>query len=116
VRWLPGTRRAAAAAITLTPHRGEPLAITLEPLLTAQMCGLGYLHPEWGHGTWKGELAIAGESWRTADFDPMALDNQHVQQVVRARLGDEEGIGVLEQLCFGRHVRYGFTEFLDPAR
>jgi len=64
----------------------------------------------------EGELAIAGESWRTADLDPMALDNQHVQQVVRARLGDEEGIGVLEQICFGPHVRYGFREFLDPAR
>jgi hypothetical protein len=80
------------------------------------MKGIGYTHPEWGHGMWKGELALGGESWRSDDLDPMALDNQHIQQVVRARLGDEVGIGVLEQICFGPHARYGFKEFLDPAR
>ncbi len=115
VRWLPGTRRAAAAAITLTPHRGEPLAITLEPLLTAQMCGLGYLHPEWGHGLWKGELAVGGESWTLADLDPMEPRHLHVQQVCRARLGTREGIGVLEQLVLGPHLPSGFTSILDPA-
>ena len=65
------------------------------------MKGIGYTHPEWGHGMWKGELAIGGESWRTDDLDPMAIDNQHVQQVVRATSGGEQGIGVLEQLCLG---------------
>ncbi len=33
-----------------------------------------------------------------------------------ARLGDEVGVGVLEQLCFGPHQRYGFRELLDPAK
>jgi len=115
VRWLPGTRRAAAAAITLTPHRGEPLAITLEPLLTVQMCGLGYLHSEWGHGLWKGELAVGGESWALTDLDPMEPRHLHVQQVCRARLGTREGIGVLEQLVLGPHLPSGFTSILDPA-
>ena len=80
------------------------------------MKGIGYMHPEWGHGRWKGELAVAGESWKTADLDPMAIDNLHIQQVVRARMGDEQGVGVLEQLCLGSHEPSGFKEFLDPAK
>ena len=40
----------------------------------------------------------------------------HVQQVVRGRMGEREGIGVLEQLCLGPHAPSGFTEFLDGAR
>ncbi len=63
----------------------------------------------------KGELAIGGESWKCDEVDEMAFDNQHIQQVVRARCGDEEGVGVLEQICFGPHARYGFKEPLDPA-
>jgi hypothetical protein len=114
--YRPGTRLARAAELLLVEPGEVEARVSLEPLLCFRMKGIGYTHPEWGHGMWKGELAIGGECWRTADLDPMALDNQHVQQVVRARCGDEEGIGVLEQLCFGPHVRYGFREFLDPAR
>jgi hypothetical protein len=46
----------------------------------------------------------------------MALENQHIQQVVSARCGDEEGVGVLEQISIGPHRKYGFSDFLDPAK
>jgi hypothetical protein len=36
--------------------------------------------------------------------------------VVRATCGDRTGIGVLEQVVIGPYPRYGFNEFLDPAR
>ena len=98
------------------PKRGEKQVIQLEPLLCFRMKGIGYMHPEWGHGFWKGELATSGESWKTASLDEMAIDNQHIQQIVRARTGDEQGIGVLEQIAFGPHARYGFRELLDPAK
>jgi hypothetical protein len=116
IRWQPGTRRAAAAELTLTPLRGEPHVITLEPLLTMQMLGLGYLHPEWGHGVWKGESAVAGEAWTLADLDPMEPRHLHVQQVCRARMGKREGTAILEQLVLGPHAPSGLTSFLDPAR
>jgi hypothetical protein len=116
VAYVPGTRRAAAAELTLTGRSGTTYAMRLEPILRFQMKGIGYLHPEWGHGTWKGELAVAGESWKTDALDPLAPENLHVQQVVRARMGEREGIGVLEQLCLGPHAPSGFTEFLDGAR
>jgi hypothetical protein len=115
IQYVPGTRRAAAADIALVGKDGKRLEIHLEPLLCFRMKGLGYTHPEWGHGVWKGELAMAGESWKCDDIDPMALENQHIQQVVRATADGREGIGVLEQIALGPNARYGFKEFLDPA-
>ncbi len=116
IDYLKGTRRAAHARIALVEKSGRRHEIELEPLLCFRMKGIGYMHPEWGHGFWKGELAIGGESWKESELDPMAPHNQHIQQVVRARMGGETGIGVLEQICFGPHKRYGFEQLLDPAR
>jgi hypothetical protein len=83
------------------------------------MKGIGYSHPEWGHGKWKGELAIGGESWKVEEADEKDLSNQHIQQVVRAKAtgprGVEQGVGVLEQIHLGPHKRYGFTDFMGPA-
>jgi hypothetical protein len=115
VRWEPGTRRARAAEITLAPHGDAPLTLGLEPILTFQMRGLGYLHPEWGHGMWKGEEAVGGERWRAADIDPLEPRHLHVQQLCRARLGVRQGLGVLEQLVLGPHAPSGFTGILDGA-
>jgi hypothetical protein len=116
IRWEKGTRRAASATIRLQPRSGDELVIELQPLLRFQMLGIGYLHPEWGHGVYKGELEIGGESWKLDDLDPLAFQNNHVQLVVRARLGELEGFGVLEQILFGPYAPGGFTETLDGAR
>jgi len=115
IHWRPGTRRAASAEITLMPHNGEPLVISLEPLLCAQMLGMGYLHPEWGHGMWKGELAVTGDAWSLADCEPLDPRHLHVQQVCRARMGSREGVGILEQIVLGPHAPSGFRSILDPA-
>ena len=109
----PPCRRTRRSPLVHDDGRRED--IDLEPLICFRMKGIGYMHPEWGHGMWKGELAYAGESWKVADLDPMAFENQHLQQVVRATCGDQVGIGVLEQIAFGPHARYGFKELLDPA-
>ena len=95
IDYLPGTRRAGHARIALVHADGRRDDVDLEPLLCFRMKGIGYMHPEWGHGMWKGELAYAGESWKVDDLDPMAFENQHLQQVVRATCGDEVGVGVL---------------------
>jgi hypothetical protein len=115
IEYVPGTRRARRAVITNIERDGTRSEIELEPLICFRMKGIGYLHPEWGHGQWKGELAIGGESWKCSEVDGMALENQHIQQVVRARCGNDEGVGVLEQISLGPHARYGFKGPLDPA-
>ncbi|MFQ5698744.1 MAG: hypothetical protein ACE5IL_10735 [Myxococcota bacterium] len=116
LRFEPGTRFVSHADLDLRSEDGEHLEISLDPILRFQMLGIGYLHPEWGHGYWKGETALGGESWKLSDVDPSLLQHQHVQQLCRARMGEREGIGVLEQLILGPHAVYGFEEFLDPAR
>jgi len=112
----PGTRRATSGRITMRDRSGESLEIYVEPLLLHRMKGLGYQHPEWGHGRWQGELAIAGEHWEDALLDPLALENIHIQQVVRATCGDRVGCGVLEQLHIGPSVTLGFQDWFDGAR
>ncbi len=115
IRWQPGTRRSASAEIELVPHGAAALSISLEPLLCFPMVGIGYTHPEWGHGLWKGEEAVAAESWKLDELDPLDPRHIHVQQLCRARAGDREGVGVLEQLVIGPHGPYGFRSLLDGA-
>ena len=112
---LPGTRRAASAVITMQDRSGEVMEVTLEPVLVHRMKGLGYQHPVWGHGKWQGELAIAGESWTDSELDPLALENIHVQQIVKATCGDRVGHGVLEQLHIGPSTTLGFADWFDGA-
>jgi hypothetical protein len=115
IRWQPGTRRAAAAELELAPHAGEAIRIALEPIATFQMLGLGYLHPEWGHGLWKGVEAVGAEAWTVKELNPLDPRHLHVQQLCRARWGAREGLGLLEQLVIGPHAPSGFTGLFDGA-
>ena len=115
VEWEKGTRRARAAEIRLLSDAGETRVISLEPILRFQMLGLGYLHPEWSHGMWKGETALAGESWDLDALDPLDPRYIHIQQLCRARMGEREGIGLLEQLVIGPHEPSGLTSLFDGA-
>jgi hypothetical protein len=79
------------------------------------MRGLGYFEPEWGHGMWKGELALGGDVWTLADLDPLEPRHLHVQQLCRARTEGRVGLGVLEQLVIGPHAPSGFRSIIDGA-
>jgi len=111
----PGTRHAEKATITLVPQRGDPHEIQLHVLYNFYMVGLGYGHPQWGHGMFVGESAIDGESWNLADVDPTVPLYLHVEAICEARLGKRRGIGVLEQLILGPHAPTGLRDFLDMA-
>jgi hypothetical protein len=116
LEWEPGTRRARRASLTLQPRDGEPWAIELEPVTTFRMRGLGYTHPEWGHGRWRGPAEVGSEALVLDEVDPSDLSSIHIQELVRARVGDREGVGVLEQLVFGDHEPTGLAGFIDGAR
>ncbi len=119
VRWQPGTRWPAGGTIEMDDAAGGRWRLELEPLATLLTKGLGYHHPEWGHGIWKGELALGHERWRIDEVQPLRPDHVHVHQLVRARLasprGERSGIGTLETLCLGPHAPSGFAQFLDGA-
>ena len=110
-----GSRMIAGAKLAFTGvDDGARVEIGLEKLLTHRMKGLGYSHPEWGHGMWKGETALSAESWTAADVDDTAYENQHVQHLVRARMDGHVGIGVLEQNLLGPYEPYDLTGAFDP--
>jgi hypothetical protein len=113
VRWAPGLRRSEGATLRLLNYDHSEERIELEPLMTFRMRGLGYTHPEWGHGHWHGELAVGSEEHKVEELDNVDPWNIHIQQVMRARWGDKVGIGVLEQLAFGAHDPSGLTGILD---
>jgi len=113
--WTPGTRWMQSCAIDLRDQSGETHTLTLEPLFHFFMKGLGYTHPDWRHGTWKGELAVGGDRWSTAAAPPDDPTNLHVQTLCRATMGDRAGTGILEQLALGPHQPTGLNGLWDPA-
>jgi hypothetical protein len=115
IDWRSGTRHAKAAEIVLRRPTREELRLQLTPLYNFYMNGLGYMHPQWGHGMYVGEHEVAGESWTLAEVDPAVPLHLHVQAVCEAKLGARTGIGVLEQLVIGPHQPSGFRELLDLA-
>lgn len=122
IEWVKGTRRASRVELGLVSPRGETRTIELEPMLPFQMQGIGYGHPEFGHGMWKGEEAVLAQRWNVFETNPLEPRGLHVQQVCRARMPglggepDRVGVGLCEQVVFGPHARSGFQAFLDGAR
>ncbi len=113
LRWKRGTRWPEGATLSLTHRSGEQERIELEPLFRFHMKGIGYQHPEWGHARWKGEDALAGESFEVAGLDPEALENNHVHTICRARFGGRVGVSTLETVVLGPHRPSGLEGFLD---
>jgi hypothetical protein len=115
-----GTRHAKEAVIAMTDGQGGLVRIELTPHYNFFMSGLGYMNPQWGHGHFKGELAEGYEAFDLATVDENAINFQHVQAFVTAKLTGPDGLerkgsGVLEQLVIGPHAPSGLTGLLDPA-
>ncbi len=120
IEWRKGQRHAAAMRLEAEDQAGRPVQVSWTPIERFQMKGIGYGHPEWTHGGFKGALAVARESFKPADLNPLEPQNLHIQEISRAKLvcaeGEFEGIGSFEQLVIGPHEPSGFREMLDGAR
>lgn len=119
ITWLPGTRHMKDFSLRYGFREGT-VSMEFEPIMHFQMYGLGYGHPEWTHGAWKGEAVTGGDRFTVPVVDPMAPHNIHVQTLSRVtcmRDGARHvGTGVLETLVMGAHAPSGFEGLLDPAR
>lgn len=113
IEWEPGRREMKSARLHFDDPSDGRVDIRLEKLTTFRMRGLGYMHPQWSHASLHGESATARESIPVGDFDPLDFSSVHVQNLVRAYMGDQVGIGVLEQFPLGEHHPTGLTGFLD---
>jgi hypothetical protein len=115
IQWISGTRWPSGATLGFEKRDGTKLEIELEPIFRFQMMGIGYQHPEWGHAVWRDELEIGYESWKLDEVEPDEYCSIHVHNVVRAKMGEKTGIGILETIVFGRHEPSGFQDLFDGA-
>ena len=117
IHWQKGTRYAQSMEIHMQDKQGNSFDINLETVgLRFLMLGIGYNHFEWGHAYWKDELATGREQWDVDAVDVLDYQYIHNHQVVKASMGDKQGMGILETVCFGRHDPSGFKEFFDGAQ
>ncbi|MEY3805276.1 MAG: hypothetical protein RIR69_88 [Actinomycetota bacterium] len=115
--WQKSTRHMQSFELTYTFEKTQAV-LEFSPIIHFQMSGLGYLHPEWGHGMWKGESAVTSDRYPLPVSDPMAMHHIHVQTLsqVVCQMSDgsrHEGIGVLETLVLGAHSPSGFAGLSD---
>ncbi len=113
VDYHPQTRLARSAQFDLRAHDDSLRSISCKPILRFHMKGIGYGHPEWGHGRWKGELAIGHDCFDPARLDLLQMENFHVQQVVRVSDGARSGIGTMEQVILGPYEPAGLAGMTD---
>jgi len=115
LRFQTGSRWVTSAEIDLVGDGGEEIVLKLEPIARFDMRALGYMNPEWGHGVWHGELELGREDWIFSEVSPQDPSHQHVHHIVKATMGGKVGIGIFEQIIFGPHTQFGFSDILDGA-
>lgn len=108
----PGARHASAA--TLTAKFGDDcMTAIFAPGQKFLMRGIGYGHPHWPHGGWKGALAVEREDLELANIVPGQPDHLHIQALARVTVEDgsgrHDGFGILEQLILGAYAPLGLT-------
>lgn len=113
VDFIPGTKHARSAVLTIPLPERPTLSISFEPVGKFQMRGIGYIHPAWGHGGYKGTLVVEREDMDLASLDPNAIENLHIQAICKVSLSEDggpaqPGMGVFEQLVLGPYKPYGF--------
>ena len=118
IEWEPGSRWARSFSYDLIDWNGEVHTVSMVPVATFMMRGIGYGHPERTHGRWLGEAVVAGERITLPVANPCDRDTVHIQALCTAeyRRPDgsiEVGTGILEQLALGVHPT-GLTGILDP--
>ena len=111
VSMIPGTRHAQGGDLMIPLQQGHA-KVSFRPFLTFLMRGIGYGHPDWRHGGYKGELAVAREDIDLAATNMASPENWHIQALSRVTLSlpgeaDQEGMGVFEQLIAGPYRPYG---------
>jgi hypothetical protein len=116
LEFVPGTRWVKRGVFSGRSVSGEKLALEVETKRRFNMNGLGYAHPQWGHGVWQGELKVGAEAWKESDLTPGNPFHNHIHNLVSAKLGEKRGVGLLEQILFGPLSRYGFEGFLDSGK
>jgi hypothetical protein len=120
-QYSPDTRRIDTVSMELAVPGGTAQIAMRATGSVFYMQGLGYTHPEWGHGFHHGALRVDFDVTELAEAET-ALANGgmhylHIQALAEislsGALGAATGIGVMEQLFIGPHAPSGFVDLLD---
>jgi hypothetical protein len=102
-----------ASSANLVVAGDTPMTASFAPIATFFMRGIGYGHPDWGHGGWKGNLVVEREDIDLNSITPGRPDHLHIQAVSEVTLKQDgktqKGIGILEQFIIGAYAPLGLT-------
>ncbi|MBF2754053.1 MAG: hypothetical protein ISN29_02170 [Gammaproteobacteria bacterium AqS3] len=116
---IPGTRHPSVLHLDVRSPQGHVAALSYTPKLRFYMSGLGYLHPEWGHGSWHGEAARTYDIYDPSNIDDTNIAFFHTQGLCEVEMsghwGEHQGVGLLEHLIIGPHEPSGLTGLDDTA-
>jgi hypothetical protein len=120
VTWQPGTRHMQSFELAFHEDNDDTSTIRLEPIMHFQMIGIGYGHPEFNHGSWRGESIATGERLRLPVDNPIDPRYVHVQTLSRATFTHpsgqvDVGCGILETMAIGAHSPTGLTGLFDGS-
>lgn len=117
VELKPGWRHAAAAELSAALPDGRILEARFEPGTPFLMRGLGYGHPDWTHGGWKGPLVVEREDIDLASITAGRADHLHIQAISKVHLTldgkTQTGVGILEQLILGAYDPLALTSIFN---
>ena len=116
IEYKEGTRRISKAIFSASKKDGTEVIWSLVPKYQIYMCGLGYMHPDWGHGQFHGENQSLYDFYDLSE-DPHDPPFLHIQAICDIEMAENDsikkGIGALEQLLIGPHLPSGFNSLLD---
>ena len=113
INYRSGTRIPESATITAYEPDGTPLVVEIECLgHVALSAGCGYgPDPQWTHGVWRGRDWIEGAVYDLNDpSNLIATQYGMLDHVGRATVNGQEGFGLFEHACAGRHTPSGFPD------
>ncbi|CAB4601220.1 unannotated protein [freshwater metagenome] len=113
INYRSGTRIPESATITAYEPDGTPLVVEIECLgHVALSAGCGYgPDPQWTHGVWRGRDWIEGAVYDLNDpANLIATQYGMLDHVGRATVNGQEGFGLFEHACAGRHTPSGFPD------
>ena len=116
ITYEKNSRRVLKAEFYSQKDDGSEVRVIIEPKYRMFMCGLGYMHPQWGHGMYRGDNESMYDSYDLSEdpHDPPFLHVQAISDFTVSMNGQTtKGTGVLEELLIGKHKPSGFEGLLD---
>ncbi|MGZ4675998.1 MAG: hypothetical protein ACXVJX_13880 [Acidimicrobiia bacterium] len=118
IHYASGTRIPTGATLELRTPERKTLTMDVEALgHVALNIGAGYGgDPDWSHGQWRGRGWVEGAVY---DLTDPTVNGRAAFSVIdhvgRARIDGQEGWGLFEHGCFGRHDPSGFADYFSVA-